>query len=61
MQDRDIALIDELRENSAENTCLEFKKDNIDIKLIGKLCSALSNPCSVVFRSIPTKLPILIE
>ena len=47
MQERDIALIDELREYSAENTCLEFKKDNIDIKLIGKLCSALSNAARI--------------
>ena len=47
MQERDIALIDELRENSAENTCLEFKKDNIDTKLIGKLCSALSNAARI--------------
>lgn len=42
-QERDIALINELRACSAENSCLEFKQDNIDLKLIGKLCSALSN------------------
>ena len=41
MSERDIALIDELR--TTESALVEFKKDNIDPKLIAKLCSALSN------------------
>lgn len=47
MIERDIALIDELRNQSSENNLLEFKKDNIDPKIIGKLCSALSNTARV--------------
>ena len=47
MQERDIALIDELRGSSDENNCLEFKQDNIELKLIGKLCSALSNSARI--------------
>jgi len=43
MLERDIALIDSLCGQSAEHSCLEFKQDNDDPKLIGKLCSALSN------------------
>jgi len=38
---RDIALIDSLCGQYAEHSCLEFKQDNADPKLIGKLCSAL--------------------
>lgn len=45
--ERDILLIDELCSQSAENNCLEFKQDNIDPKLIGKLCSALSNAARI--------------
>jgi len=33
---RDIALIDSLWGQSAEHSCLEFKQDNADPKLIGK-------------------------
>ena len=47
MIERDIALIDELRNQSSENNLLEFKKYNIDPKIIGKLCSALSNTARV--------------
>lgn len=36
MSERDIALIDELR--TTENALVELKKDNIDPKLIAKLC-----------------------
>lgn len=43
MLERDIALIDELRGQSAENSLTEFKQNNNDHKLIAKLCSALSN------------------
>jgi predicted HTH transcriptional regulator len=44
---RDIALIDELRSQAAEHSLLEFKQDNVDPKLIAKLCSALSNAARV--------------
>ncbi len=47
MLERDIALIDELCGNPSELPWLEFKKDNIDPKLIAKLCSALSNAARV--------------
>lgn len=47
MNERDIALIDDLCNQSAENELVEFKKDNADPKLIGKLCSALSNAAKV--------------
>lgn len=43
MLNREIALINDLRKQSSETTIVEFKKDNIDPKVIGKLCSALSN------------------
>ncbi len=38
---RDIDLINDLRQLSAETTWVEFKKDNIDPESIGKRCSAL--------------------
>jgi len=47
MLERDIALINELRACSAERYCVEFKLDNVDLKLIGKLCSALSNAARI--------------
>jgi len=37
MLERDIALIDSLCGQPAEHSCLEFKQDNDDLKLIGKL------------------------
>lgn len=40
---RDIALIDELRTQPAENNWLEFKHNNSDPDMIGLRCSALSN------------------
>lgn len=43
---RDIELIDTLL-NNKENECLEFKKDNIDPEVVGKLCSALSNSARI--------------
>lgn len=43
IQDRDIALIEELRAQPDESAWLEFKKDNDDPEMIGKYCSALSN------------------
>jgi len=36
MLERDIALIDSLCGQAAEHSCLEFKQDNDDPKLIGK-------------------------
>ena len=47
MSERDIALIDELCGASSEHHVLEFKQDNVDPKVIGKLCSALSNAARV--------------
>jgi len=43
VSDRDIALIDELCSQSSEHNLLEFKHNNDDPQMIGKLCSALSN------------------
>ncbi len=43
IQDRDIALIEELRAQPDESAWLEFKRDNDDPEMIGKYCSALSN------------------
>jgi predicted HTH transcriptional regulator len=47
MLERDIALIDELCSRPAEESCLEFKKDNTDPAVIGKLCSALANTARI--------------
>jgi len=41
--ERDIALVDELRAHTSEAPWLEFKRNNVDPEVIGKLCSALSN------------------
>ncbi len=43
MTERNIALINDLRSQPAESACVEFKVNNSDPQLIGKLCSALSN------------------
>lgn len=45
--ERDIDLINDLVENADETTWLEFKKDNIDPKVIGIRCSALSNSARI--------------
>lgn len=47
MEERDIALINDLLARPDEDSCLEFKKDNLDPKVIGKLCSALSNSARI--------------
>jgi ATP-dependent DNA helicase RecG len=47
MVERDIVLVDELRNNATESNLLEFKKNNTDPKVIAKLCSALSNAARV--------------
>jgi ATP-dependent DNA helicase RecG len=49
-QDRDIALIDDLRAQPAEASWLEFKGSNADPEVIGKRCSALSNAARVEGR-----------
>ncbi|WP_372879538.1 ATP-binding protein [Spongiibacter marinus] len=46
-QARDIALIDELRSQAAEGAVVEFKRDNVDPKVIARLCSALSNSARI--------------
>lgn len=38
-----LALIDELRQCAAEISWVEFKENNTDAQMIGKLISALSN------------------
>lgn len=43
LAERDVALVDELRGGHDEKQWVEFKRDNDDDKMIGKLCSALSN------------------
>jgi hypothetical protein len=40
---RTLALIDDLRKLPAETSWVEFKQNNADAQLIGKLISALSN------------------
>jgi len=40
---RDIVLIDELLSGDSEKGCVEFKHNNENLDMIGKLCSALSN------------------
>ncbi len=47
MRERNIALVNELLSQPAEHSILEFKKNNFDPKLIGKLCSALSNAARI--------------
>ena len=49
-EQRDIDLINDLLAHEAELPWLEFKKDNIDKQVIGKLCSALSNGARLVER-----------
>lgn len=45
--ERDIALIDELCCSREETSCVEFKHNNDNHEMIGKLCSALSNAAKV--------------
>lgn len=49
---RDIALIDQLRAESAEATWLEFKSNNSDPEMIGKRCSALANASRIEGRDM---------
>lgn len=43
MEQRTLALIDDLRQLAAETSWVEFKENNADPQMIGKLISALSN------------------
>ena len=47
MNSRDIALVDELRLSRHEQAWVEFKHNNHDKELVGKLCSALSNAARI--------------
>ena len=47
MISRDIALVDNLRSGGAESACVEFKHNNDDPEMIGKLVSALSNAARI--------------
>ena len=44
---RDIVLVDELLSNNSEKDCVEFKHNNENPDIIGKLCSALSNAAKI--------------
>ncbi len=50
--DRDIALVDDLRSGGAETSCVEFKRNNDDPEMIGKLISALSNAARIEDRPL---------
>ncbi|MBL0710669.1 MAG: putative DNA binding domain-containing protein [Colwellia sp.] len=52
MSERDIALINELCSQQSEHSLLEFKHNNEDQKMIGKLCSALSNAARVANQDL---------
>lgn len=45
--ERDIILIDEFLLSNSENSCVEFKHNNENPEMIGKLCSALSNAARI--------------
>ena len=47
-----IALIDELRCSATETSCAEFKQNQADPKMIGKLISALSNAARIEDRDV---------
>lgn len=52
MIERDVALIDELRNGGSENACAEFKHNNDDPDMIGKLVSALSNSARALGKEV---------
>jgi predicted HTH transcriptional regulator len=52
VNERDIALIDELCSQQSEHSLLEFKHNNEDQSMIGKLCSALSNAARVANQDL---------
>jgi len=47
LPDRNIALVDDLRAQNSEAPCVEFKHNNSDPEMIGKLVSALSNAARI--------------
>lgn len=47
LPDRDIALINDLLSGGGEGACVEFKRNNDDPDMIGKLISALSNAARI--------------
>lgn len=47
LPDRDVALIDDLLSGGGEGSCVEFKENNEDPEMIGKLVSALSNAARI--------------
>ena len=52
MIERDIALVDELRRARSEDACVEFKQNNSDPEMIGKLVSALSNGARAINKEV---------
>lgn len=52
MNERDIALVDQLRAEQAESTWLEFKSNNTEPEMIGKRCAALSNSARIDGRDL---------
>jgi len=47
LPDRDVALVNDLLSGGAESNCVEFKRNNDDPEMIGKLISALSNSARI--------------
>jgi predicted HTH transcriptional regulator len=52
MTERDVALVDELRRFGSEDACVEFKHNNDDPEMIGKLVSALSNGARAIGKEV---------
>ncbi len=52
MSERDTALVDELRRTGIEDACVEFKHNNDDPEMIGKLISALSNGARAIGKEV---------
>jgi ATP-dependent DNA helicase RecG len=50
--ERDVALVDELRRSGSEDACVEFKQNNDDAEMIGKLVSALSNGARAIGKEV---------
>lgn len=50
--ERDVALVDELRRARNEDACVEFKHNNDDPEMIGKLVSALSNGARSIGKEV---------
>lgn len=52
MIERDIAWVDELRRSGKEDSCVEFKRNNDDPDMIGKLVSAMSNAARIESKEV---------